>query len=108
KVEVALHGRRVNARYALFATGAGREPNDWMIHRMDAAADPAREPMPDGLKPTLASTGALPSDDRRWAAESKWDRGRADAHSPPRAPAGWGCRAPPSPTSPASTRSCRD
>jgi bifunctional non-homologous end joining protein LigD len=83
KVEVALHGRRVNARYALFATGAGREPKDWMIHRMDAAADPAREPMPQGLKPMFASTGALPSDDHRWAYEIKWDGVRAVAYSQP-------------------------
>jgi bifunctional non-homologous end joining protein LigD len=83
KVEVALHGRRANARYALFAIAAGREPNDWMIHRMDAATDPAREPMPHGLKPTLASTGALPSDDQRWAYEIKWDGVRAIAYSQP-------------------------
>jgi bifunctional non-homologous end joining protein LigD len=83
KVEVALYGRRVNARYALFATAAGREPKDWMIHRMDAAADPAREPMPQGLKPMLASTGALPADDQRWAYEIKWDGVRALAYSQP-------------------------
>jgi bifunctional non-homologous end joining protein LigD len=83
KVEVSLHGRRVDARYALFATAAGREPKDWMIHRMDAAADPSRELMPRGLKPMLASTAALPSDDQRWAYEIKWDGVRAIAYSQP-------------------------
>ena len=36
KVEVALHGERVEGRYALFAIGEGA--TDWMIHRMDAGS----------------------------------------------------------------------
>ena len=57
KVEVMLHGERVQARYALFATGEGPEPKDWMIHRMDPPADPGREPMPRRLVPMLARSG---------------------------------------------------
>jgi bifunctional non-homologous end joining protein LigD len=83
KVEVALHGERVDARYALFATGEGDASKDWMIHRMDPPADASREPMPERLAPMLARTGTLPSDDRRWAYEIKWDGVRAIAYSRP-------------------------
>jgi bifunctional non-homologous end joining protein LigD len=83
KVEVALHGERVNARYALFATGEGDQPKDWMIHRMDPAADPGREPMPERLVPMLASAGALPRPGDPWAYEIKWDGVRAIAYSKP-------------------------
>ena len=38
KVEVALHGERVQARYALFPIESGAQPKDWLIHRMDPAA----------------------------------------------------------------------
>jgi bifunctional non-homologous end joining protein LigD len=83
KVEVALHGERVDARYALFAIADGDRPKDWMIHRMDPPADAQREPMPQRLKPMLASSGSLPSDDDRWAYEIKWDGVRAIAYSQP-------------------------
>src|SRR5687767_7610923 len=43
EVMVTLHGDRVQGRYVLFPT-KGR---NWMIHRMDPPADPAREPMPE-------------------------------------------------------------
>ena len=46
KVEVALHGERLDARYALFAIGGEGADGDWMIHRMDPADDRRREPMP--------------------------------------------------------------
>ncbi len=36
-----------------------------MIHRMDPAADPDREPMPSKLVPMLARAGALPARRRR-------------------------------------------
>src|SRR5271163_3689673 len=49
KVEVALHGQRLDARYALFAISEGEEPRDWMIHRMDPPADAARGPMPETI-----------------------------------------------------------
>ena len=88
KVEVALHGERVDARYALFAIAGGDrskigQPTDWMIHRMDPPADSQREPMPQRLKPMLASSGSLPSDDECWAYEIKWDGVRAIAYSQP-------------------------
>jgi len=54
KVEVDLHGERVQGRYALFAIGKENPTKDWMIHRMDAPTDPAAEPMPERVKPMLA------------------------------------------------------
>ncbi len=84
KIEVALHGRRVNARYALFAIDKEDPPKDWMIHRMDPPADPTREAMPRRLVPMLARTGSLPADDEQWAHEIKWDGIRAIAYSQPR------------------------
>ena len=83
KVEVALHGERLDARYALFAIGHGDETKDWMIHRMDPPVDAHREPMPEHLAPMLARAGSLPADDQRWAYEIKWDGVRAIAYSTP-------------------------
>jgi bifunctional non-homologous end joining protein LigD len=87
KVEVALHGSRVHARYALFAISdevqEGARAKDWMIHRMDPPADPLREPMPRHLEPMLARAGELPTDDGGWACEIKWDGVRAIAYSEP-------------------------
>jgi bifunctional non-homologous end joining protein LigD len=83
KIEVALHGRRLDARYALFAIEDGENPKDWMIHRMDPAADPRREPMPAQLVPMFATTGSLPQPDDGWAFEVKWDGVRAIAYSRP-------------------------
>jgi bifunctional non-homologous end joining protein LigD len=93
KIEVALHGERLDARYALFAispppAGAGdgskaSPPKEWMIHRMDPPADAAREPMPEHVKPMLARAGKLPHDERAWAYEIKWDGVRAISYSTP-------------------------
>ncbi len=83
KVEVALHGERVDGRYALFPIDSGEQPKDWMIHRMDPPADPAREPMPTRIVPMLARAGELPADDPSWAYEIKWDGIRAIAYSKP-------------------------
>jgi bifunctional non-homologous end joining protein LigD len=86
KIEVALHGQRVDARYALFAIEDGEHPKDWMIHRMDPEeSDPAhpREPMPRHLVPMFATTGQLPQPDDGWAFEIKWDGVRAIAYSQP-------------------------
>ncbi len=104
KVEVVLHGERVDARYALFAIGPKSAPGaggrsggsggsgdsggsggsgGWMIHRMDPPADPAREPMPEQIAPMLARAGTLPPDHRSWAFEIKWDGLRALAYSQP-------------------------
>jgi len=83
KVEVALHGERLAARYALFATGTEDQPKDWMIHRMDPPADRDREPMPERLAPMLARSGPLPGAKGDWAYEIKWDGVRALAYSRP-------------------------
>jgi bifunctional non-homologous end joining protein LigD len=83
KVEVALHGERLEGRYALFPLDKGDQPKDWMIHRMDPPADPAREPMPDKVVPMMARAGPLPRDTERWGHEIKWDGVRAIAHSEP-------------------------
>ncbi len=83
KIEVALHGERVDARYALFPIAREENPREWMIHRMDPPQDPAREPMPDRIVPMLARPGALPGDGHRWAFEVKWDGVRAIAYSRP-------------------------
>ena len=88
KIEVALHGRRLNARYALFAISSGESdtggrPKQWMIHRMDPPADDDREPMPERIEPMFARAGRLPSEDAQWAYEIKWDGVRAIAHSKP-------------------------
>ena len=83
KVEVALHGERLDARYALFAIGEGEQPKEWMIHRMDPPADPSSEPMPQHLQPMLARAGELPREDGGWAYEIKWDGVRAIAYSQP-------------------------
>jgi bifunctional non-homologous end joining protein LigD len=83
KIEVALHGERVDARYALFPIGAGDDPKEWMIHRMDPPADAAREPMPAHVKPMLARAGKLPADERGWVFEIKWDGVRALVYSSP-------------------------
>ena len=83
KVEVALHGERVQARYALFPIEEGAHPKDWLIHRMDPAADPARAQMPRHIAPMLAKAGELPADERGWAYEIKWDGVRAVAYARP-------------------------
>jgi bifunctional non-homologous end joining protein LigD len=83
KVEVALHGRRVDARYALFPIEAGEQPKDWMIHRMDPPADPHREPMPARIVPMMARNGELPAEEGGWAHEIKWDGVRAIAYCRP-------------------------
>jgi bifunctional non-homologous end joining protein LigD len=88
KIEVALHGERVDARYALFPIASddrseiGR-PKEWMIHRMDPPTDAAREPMPEHVRPMLARAGSLPADERGWVYEIKWDGVRAIAYSQP-------------------------
>ncbi|MGH3279549.1 MAG: DNA polymerase ligase N-terminal domain-containing protein, partial [Trebonia sp.] len=67
EVKVNLHGERVSGRYVLFATGG----KNWMIHR-------ERQPLPDALKPMLATPGGPPARSRdAWAVEFKWDGVRA-------------------------------
>ena len=81
EVIVVFHGERLSGRYALFH--AGREPRDWMIHRMDPPADPQAEPMPEFVAPMLAGAAEIPRDESGWAFEVKWDGVRVIAHSEP-------------------------
>lgn len=85
KIEVALHGQRLDGRYALFPIDAAEDPKDWMIHRMDPATDASREQMPAHVVPMQATAGSLPAgaDEHRWAFEIKWDGVRAVAFSSP-------------------------
>ncbi len=89
KAEVALHGKRVDARYALFPIEAGERPKAWLIHRMDPPGDGAREAMPERVLPMLACAregaraGELPRDAQQWAYEIKWDGVRAIVYSRP-------------------------
>jgi bifunctional non-homologous end joining protein LigD len=83
KIEVLLHGERLDARYALFPIDKQDPPKDWMIHRMDPPADPDLEPMPSRIEPMLARPGEPPRDERAWAFEIKWDGVRAIAYSQP-------------------------
>jgi bifunctional non-homologous end joining protein LigD len=69
EVKVRLSGRRVTGGFALFQTRG----NQWMIHR-------ERLPLPAGLRPMLAVTGAVPRDLGSWALEMKWDGVRALAY----------------------------
>ncbi len=84
KIEVHLHGKRVDARYALFPIEKGEDAKDWMVHLMGESADPEMEPMPEWIAPMLAKAGTLPpDDDAAWAYEIKWDGIRAIAVSEP-------------------------
>ncbi|MDQ3945006.1 MAG: non-homologous end-joining DNA ligase [Actinomycetota bacterium] len=77
EVMVVLHGERARGRYVLFQT----KGNQWMIHRMDPPEDPAREPMPEGLRPMLATlSDRLPNDQAAYGFEVKWDGIRALAY----------------------------
>jgi len=73
EVMVVLDGERTKGRFVLFQTGG----KNWMIHRMDAPSRPGWQPLPEHLKPMLATLGELPSDDANWAYEMKWDGVRA-------------------------------
>ena len=83
KIEVALHGTegKAEGRYALFHTGP--DAKDWMIHRMDPPADPAREPIPERIVPMLATLAKEVPETGDWAFEIKWDGVRAIAYSQP-------------------------
>jgi bifunctional non-homologous end joining protein LigD len=71
---VVFHGKRLNGRYVLFQTRG----KDWMIHRMDPPQDPDRRPMPEKIEPMLARlVDKLPTPDKDWGFEFKWDGIRA-------------------------------
>jgi len=72
EVMVVLHGSRVSGRYVLFPT----QGKNWMIHRMDPAPEDFH-PLPDKVRPMLATPGRLPGSDEGWAYEIKWDGVRA-------------------------------
>jgi len=87
KIEIHLHGERVDARYALFPLDKDADPKNWMIHLMGEPAEGGRgplQPMPGWIAPMLAKAGRLPpDDDQRWAYEIKWDGIRTVAVSEP-------------------------
>jgi bifunctional non-homologous end joining protein LigD len=78
---VTFHGKRVQGKYVLFHT----RDKDWMIHRMDPAVDPDRDPFPEHIRPMLARLGELPKgkEDARHGYEIKWDGIRAIYYSQP-------------------------
>jgi bifunctional non-homologous end joining protein LigD len=76
EVIATFEGERLHGRYALFRT----DGDNWMIHRMDPPDDPKREPMPEKLKPMLASLAEMPREEDGWAFELKWDGIRAIAY----------------------------
>ncbi len=75
EVKVVLHGARVSGRYVLFQT----DDKNWMMHRMDPPPDPDWRPVPELIRPMLATPGTLPAPDQaeQWAYEMKWDGIRA-------------------------------
>ncbi len=81
KVVVIFHGEQLQGRYALFR--AGRRERDWIIHRMDAPADPGAQEMPEIVQPMLARLSTLPAVESEWAFEVKWDGVRAITRSQP-------------------------
>ena len=85
KVEVSFQGQRLRGRYGLFRIGRDEATkDDWMIHRMDPPGDPGRVPMPEHVVPMMARLAAgLPSDERNWSFEVKWDGVRAIAYAQP-------------------------
>ena len=85
KVELTLHGERLDGRHALFRIGRDEATkNDWMIHRMAPPTDPNRQPMPERLVPMFArSATRIPKPEREWSFEVKWDGVRAVAYARP-------------------------
>jgi bifunctional non-homologous end joining protein LigD len=81
EIMVVFSGERLTGKYVLFH--AGKDPKDWMIHRMDPPVDETAEEMPDAIEPMLAKPGTLPGRPEDWAFEVKWDGVRAMIHSRP-------------------------
>jgi len=72
RVDVVLHGGRVEGRWVFYRTGG----DDWRVHRMDGPPE-GWAPLPRDVAPMLATTGPLPPDapeaTARWSFEVKWD-----------------------------------
>jgi bifunctional non-homologous end joining protein LigD len=68
EVLVDLDGVRLHGRYVLIRTGG----KNWIVQRLDDP-DGDRVPLPELVRPMLATTGALPTDDAGWGYEFKWD-----------------------------------
>lgn len=81
EIVVVFAGDRLTGKYALFH--AGKDPKDWMIHRMDPPVDEDAEEIPDAIEPMLAKPGTLPRTPEEWAFEVKWDGVRATIRSQP-------------------------
>jgi bifunctional non-homologous end joining protein LigD len=75
KVKVVVSGARVSGRYVLFQT----DGKNWMVHRMDEAPT-GWEPLPELVRPMLATPSGLPREETGWAFEMKWDGVRAVAY----------------------------
>jgi bifunctional non-homologous end joining protein LigD len=70
EVKFVLHGSRASGDFVLFQT----KDKNWMIHRHGPSL--RTDPLPTSVKPMLATSGDLPSDDSGWAFEIKWDGAR--------------------------------
>jgi bifunctional non-homologous end joining protein LigD len=76
EVKFDLHGARVQARFVLFQT----DGDNWMIHREDPPP-PGWTPLPELVRPMLATAGDLPAGDGDdWSYEFKWDGIRTVAY----------------------------
>jgi bifunctional non-homologous end joining protein LigD len=71
EVKFVLHGAKVDASFVLFQT----KDRNWMIHRHGPST--RADELPTTIKPMLAVAGKLPTDDKNWAFEIKWDGLRA-------------------------------
>jgi bifunctional non-homologous end joining protein LigD len=77
EVKFHLHGERVDARFVLFQT----DGDNWMIHREDPPPT-GWAPLPELVRPMLATAGGLPSGaGDGWAFEFKWDGIRTIAYA---------------------------
>jgi bifunctional non-homologous end joining protein LigD len=76
EVKVVLHGERSTGRFALIRTS----DDNWLIHRMGEAPKRLWKPMPETVRPMLATAGTLPSEASAFGYEMKWDGVRALAH----------------------------
>jgi bifunctional non-homologous end joining protein LigD len=76
EISVIFHGERTSGRYVFFQT----DGKDWMVRRMDPP-EPGWEPMPESVKPMLATPAAgLPPDDPDWGYEMAWGGRRTQAY----------------------------